>query len=530
MSKLLEVLTVLSGPPIMHATIAVILGTLIVESMTDFVADHCTNTTEVGSIVRFRVEEWWLQNGGREHDDVHVWSVVSVHRLRSHEPLFWVHSLTSLAHLNACAESVSTMHILQQAQLRVEMQSRVVTPMLGVADHWAELGELLQSLLLRLFTQPRRVGDRNVVSLDQTLNKLFHTLLGRSREVALHILLANLFTSDVVHQRDSALPTIPHLRGTVEHLAVEVEACLLEIIIQIACRTNENMSQSPVLQILNTTRFPLAIQTIEEVRLAHDELAHRVLHGNRKLSSRKRLIITLLPCCNPSCKVKMRHASSEVSKSSGVESLVVITISHLVPMMASNTSLHGENVLGAIMSSLLVAIHLTEQEEASEHRHIGFANGRMLIFTVVRLIWKAQTTLSDEHLIHLWVTWVCIHIDREECWATDRVKLTQGFEQLILAGHVQEALEVSLNRLITILFQAFSVHEQVVDDLGKRGGGVGVLNDVAQLFFCIIGKLVEGTVTGLIGWQFIILNPLAIDGIEEVILRTDWSCRALWCI
>ena len=154
----------------------------------------------------------------------------------------------------------------------------------------------------------------------------------------------------------------------------------------------------------------------------------------------------------------------------------------------------------------------------------------MLIFTVVRLIWKAQTTLSDEHLIHLWVTWVRIHIDREECWATDRVKLTQGCEQLILAGHVQEALEVSLNRLITILFQAFSVHEQVVDDLGKRGGGVEVLNDVAQLFFCIIGKLVEGTVTSLISWQFIILNPLAIDGIEEVILRTDWSCRALWCI
>ena len=108
----LEVLAILIGPPVVELAVAVVLRTLIVEAMADLVADHCADAAVVRRILGLRVEEWGLQNRGREHDDIHAWLVVGVHRLRIHQPFVLVDRLADLGQLIAGLVQVRGLGVL----------------------------------------------------------------------------------------------------------------------------------------------------------------------------------------------------------------------------------------------------------------------------------------------------------------------------------------------------------------------------------------------------------------------------------
>src|SRR5699024_7503603 len=87
---------VLIGPPVIQCTIAVILGTLIIKAVTDFVANDRADTAKVLCRCRIRGEKRRLQDSSREDNGVFQRRVVSITRLRAHVPLFWIRALFDL--------------------------------------------------------------------------------------------------------------------------------------------------------------------------------------------------------------------------------------------------------------------------------------------------------------------------------------------------------------------------------------------------------------------------------------------------
>ena len=109
----LEVLTILFCPPVCHITILVIMASLIIESMCHLMTDNHTDGTIVKGIISLRVEEWILKDTCRETDFIRRRIIISIHRLRSHQPLVLVYWLTSLL-LDSilCPELLAGLHVL----------------------------------------------------------------------------------------------------------------------------------------------------------------------------------------------------------------------------------------------------------------------------------------------------------------------------------------------------------------------------------------------------------------------------------
>ena len=87
LGALLESLAVFVGPPRLQRAVAVILRTLVVESVTNLVTDDSADCSVVDGVVGVEAEERWLQNRSRKYDLVEARVVVGVHCLRGHEPL-----------------------------------------------------------------------------------------------------------------------------------------------------------------------------------------------------------------------------------------------------------------------------------------------------------------------------------------------------------------------------------------------------------------------------------------------------------
>src|SRR5699024_10975961 len=79
-----------SGPPGGQVAVAVVLRALVVEAVSDLVADHRADPAEVHCVVGVRVEEGRFQDGRGEDDLVAAGVVVGVDRLRGHVPFVLV--------------------------------------------------------------------------------------------------------------------------------------------------------------------------------------------------------------------------------------------------------------------------------------------------------------------------------------------------------------------------------------------------------------------------------------------------------
>src|SRR5690606_19766774 len=84
-------------PPVDKLSVAVVLRTLIIESVTNLVPDHCTDPAVVGCGIPSLIEERKLQNRGGKHDLVEPGVVIGVHGLRSHEPLIAIKRFADLS-------------------------------------------------------------------------------------------------------------------------------------------------------------------------------------------------------------------------------------------------------------------------------------------------------------------------------------------------------------------------------------------------------------------------------------------------
>ena len=96
-SSLVEILAVVFCPPVFHVAVFVIMTTLVIESVSHFMTDYNTDSSIVECVVGCRVEEWNLQNTGREAYLVGRRIVVSIDGLWRHLPLILVYWLAHLS-------------------------------------------------------------------------------------------------------------------------------------------------------------------------------------------------------------------------------------------------------------------------------------------------------------------------------------------------------------------------------------------------------------------------------------------------
>ncbi len=87
----LKLLQVIGGPPVVQSPLRVVLRSLIVEAVTDLVADDDADCAVVIGIGRFRVEGRRLQDSGGKDNLVQQRIVVGIGGGRSHAPAPAVH-------------------------------------------------------------------------------------------------------------------------------------------------------------------------------------------------------------------------------------------------------------------------------------------------------------------------------------------------------------------------------------------------------------------------------------------------------
>src|SRR3712207_476810 len=91
---LVKSLGVVGCPPILHVAIGVILTTLVIETVGHFMANHYTDSAIVERIVGLGVKERILKNARREAYLIGCRVIISINRLRSHEPFVLVNGLS----------------------------------------------------------------------------------------------------------------------------------------------------------------------------------------------------------------------------------------------------------------------------------------------------------------------------------------------------------------------------------------------------------------------------------------------------
>ena len=185
-------------------------------------ADNNAYCAVVDGVIAISVEEWRLEDGGREHNLVALRVIVGVHGLRCHEPLVLVDRLAYLGHLLLVAELVHRYQILCETLGGVYVKV-VLLPLVRVAHLDADGGQLLFGLELRAVAHPCQVVNALAERNAQLLNQINHALLGALGEVFSHVEFAEFLTHAVLHGAEGALPEGAHGLHTAQLTAVEVE-------------------------------------------------------------------------------------------------------------------------------------------------------------------------------------------------------------------------------------------------------------------------------------------------------------------
>src|SRR5699024_3389441 len=112
--ELLKCSAVLIRPPRVQVSIAVVLRSLIIEAVTNFVTDDRADRTEVLRRISLWVIKRWAQNCRWEGDVIDHWVVESVHRLRGAKPFIAVGRFANLIELKIMRPGITVAKIFNK--------------------------------------------------------------------------------------------------------------------------------------------------------------------------------------------------------------------------------------------------------------------------------------------------------------------------------------------------------------------------------------------------------------------------------
>ena len=121
--------------------------------MRHFVANHSAHSTIIYGIIGFRFEERWLQYPSRKNDFVHIRVVISVHCRRRHSPFRTVHRFADFLEFAIHLE-IRGPHGVENVWSSVDLQQRVIAPLIGITDLDIHRGEFLERFLLGRLIHP----------------------------------------------------------------------------------------------------------------------------------------------------------------------------------------------------------------------------------------------------------------------------------------------------------------------------------------------------------------------------------------
>ncbi len=279
---LLESCAVSIRPPIVELARAVIATALIVESVTDLVADHGADSAVIGRGVAGGVEERVLQDRGGEDDLVHRRVVVGVDHLRRHVPLIAIDGFADLVDVAVVLEDVRASDVAEDVRT-VDLQRGVVAPHLGVADPRRERIEFGEGPFTGLRAHPLERRDALPVRLNEVRDELIHRGLRRRRVVALHVDLADGLAQSAFGDGDAALPALADRRDTRDLGAVEREVLLHDVVGEVGRGGVHDVRAQPRLPLVQPLLGEQRAETLECAWLRDDGFGE----GMRSLSLSK---------------------------------------------------------------------------------------------------------------------------------------------------------------------------------------------------------------------------------------------------
>lgn len=151
--------------------------------------------------------------------------------------------------------------------------------------------------------------------------------------MAFDVFAADILAADAIDEGDAALPAVTLLRGAREHLAVEVEVGLVEVMAEHAGPTGQRMHACPELQVLKISGIPELIESSQEAGLMHDRVLQGGRHIHMQAASGGCRSVGLLPLLCPCVNVEMLQGGGQRGVIGGIVGLLGIARSHVVPML-----------------------------------------------------------------------------------------------------------------------------------------------------------------------------------------------------
>ncbi len=322
---------VIVGPPVDQVAVAVIFGTLVVETVADLMADDRPDAAVVGGVVGLGVEERRLQDRRGKDDLVHSGVVVGVDGLRRHEPLVAVDGTAELGQIALVLQRVAALVVAVQV-VTGDDERRVVAPLRGVADLRRELVEFLQRPLPGLRRHPLQVGDADAVGLPQIGHQFVHPRLGVRRKVPLDVEPAHGVAHQALDQTDAALPPVTKLLGARQRAAVEREVLLDEVVVEQRSPPADHSPAQPALPVLEVLVRPQRGEYGQRIRLTDDDLSGLIRRGTQ--------------CVQPHRPVETGCLRVQFGESAQVVGQVGVASLHHIPVRGRDLGLQRDDLRG----------------------------------------------------------------------------------------------------------------------------------------------------------------------------------------
>ncbi|CAB4933943.1 unannotated protein [freshwater metagenome] len=492
------------GPPIHHVAVAVVFGTLVVESVPDLVPDDGSDSAVVGCVVGLGVEERRLQNGCGKDDFVHPGVVVGVDGLRRHEPFVAIDRSAELVEITLIVGFVAAAVVAEQI-VGGDVDARVVAPAVGVADLGGELVQLVQGFAARLRAHPFELGDVAAVGLGEVVDEHLHACLRVRREVAFDVELADGLAEDVLYERDAALPALAVLLGSGQRRSVERKVLVDECAGQERGPGMDDAPREPRLPRLDVLRRPQGHERVDERWLAHDDLGE--LFGGAAEAGNP---------CGPIESGLVLHQSVELDE---VVALLGVAPGDDVPVARGDLVLEIEHRLRVVLDA-------AEREHLRDVRDVARADVGVLVLAVVRLVGQADSGLAEVHQVAVGSLGVGVDVVSDTAADSGALQRAENACERDQVGRIGNGGELVGDRGGAELFGPVGVHEareQVADLLcvatGGRIRGRRFFDDGLYIDLGAVVQRPERTVDGAVGGNAVVLQPFAVDVHEEVVLR-----------
>ena len=272
-STLVETFCIFSCPPVLQITASIILTTLIIESVSHLMTDYYADSTIVECSISLRIEERILENTSWEADLIGSRIVVSVHGLRSHEPLIPIYWLSCLlCNLLIVGKLAASHYVLIIALRWVDAELAEISPLVRITNLYIELVEFVVGSFLCSIAHPGLSIDTLTEADLKILHECLHHLLRAFWEIALTVDATERLAQLSLNLNSSALPKRIILLTATHNLTEEFETGFANLIAEVRSRTTDDVPLHQSLQCACTFCSCHLVITGKESRLTYDHL------------------------------------------------------------------------------------------------------------------------------------------------------------------------------------------------------------------------------------------------------------------